>query len=225
MKVRCCYKLTPLAHEQSTYLRLVKERWPSVYKRSHEELRSRVWELVRNWEPLPIWEGEVLDDNDWLCFADTDDWHSPEAEVLVKEAVSPSVDFLWFEICAVRWVSPAHYDSMWRHYGQAVPHPLGIALRYGVYRCLNDYQLELLLNDHANSVTHAVHFGLSCRYVPQVLGVWNVNPSSVSVAVEFRGLPQKVARDYKESIRSRGAPPWVLDRVETLASLFLEAEK
>lgn len=200
--------------EQAAAVRRAIERWPQ-----YAEFRRKLAAAAQANEPLPIWNGEELPPDAWLCPIDDDDWHSPEVATICREA-PPDIDYIWWNIASIRWVRPTLIDPLWRHEGRLLPGTCGYAIRARALPDRDSQDFAFLRDDHIYSLAHAVRLGARVMHVPKVGGIWNVTPGSVSILVEFDGAPPRPSADEIAAITQAALPEWIRKGAEATAGLI-----
>lgn len=189
----------------------------------YAEMRKKLCDIVQKHWTLPVWQGGEIDDDAWLCPVDTDDWHSPRLrDVLLQQP--PEIDMLWWNIASLRWVRPLHHQPVWLHDGRLLPGTCGIAYRWRALKEQSAYSRRVLMEDHVYSVTHAIRLGMRVRHVDEVLGVWNVNPMSISVLVEFASPPPWPDKAETTRVLGEIREPWILSVAADLVEFFDQAK-
>lgn len=213
-----------LRDEVNDGLNAVRARWLNVYTDDYATLRHRVSLVALTHSPIDTIEGENIDDDVWVSPIDDDDWHCPEIVQMVSDHAE-GYDVLWFYTSGLRMVEPAHYSPIWSHYGRIVPHCSGLFIRWGAIKDFTEMQRRMLFEDHTFAVNHAVRFGLRCKHVPEIAAVWCVTPLSVTVAHEFKGVPQKPAVLIDERLRVFGLPKWIEVPALEIATILMDHTK
>lgn len=99
--------------------------WPMP---GYAAFRRHLATIAAEARTIPIWDGRPPAPQDSLCPCDDDDWHAPDLPAILQSQ-PPTIDFVWWNIAAIRWIPPAHYRQPWLLHGRLTPGTCGYAIR------------------------------------------------------------------------------------------------